>query len=221
MALTLTAAETRVAQYLDDVADAVAATADIAAALAVEFPVVYKMAARAQPAKFAKETSITTTSAGVGDLTSLAPERILAVNYFSGSTRIPIPESSLADGPENALVSLTLKLHYLPGLTFPASGSTNFVWGQSSIDLPELDDLLCLRAASRLCVFLDEDNSQLEKLIARTERDLERISEPGAGWRIMPLRGRSRDSGYGWVKTDHVTLQLVIARASSSLATVG
>jgi len=219
MTLTLTNGRARVGKYLDDVAAEDATQSDVDAALATEFSAVYKWASNLAPRRFAKETATTASSStGAVDLTSIANGRIIAVNYISGTTRWPIPEASMAMGPSDSQGVKNVRIVYIPPLTFPAAGGNNFVWGQSTIDLPELDDLMCLRAASTCSVFLDEGNKQLEKLIARKEADLERILNPGGGWRIMPLRGRSRDSGLAWIKTDDVTLQIVNARLSSSLA---
>lgn len=221
MTITLTAAEARVLQYLDDVDGDIEDTADVAAALTTQFSAVYRLAASWAPMRFAKEGSVSTSSTGAADLSSLAPQRIVAVNYSSGQARAPIPEASFSDGPTDAYGVRTLKILYVPSLTFPAAGGDSFVWGQSGIDLPELDDLMCLRAASTLSVLLDDTNKQLEALIVRAEKNLERILNPGTGWKIMPLRGRSRDSGLAYVMTSATTLQLVSLRLSSALVGLG
>jgi hypothetical protein len=218
LTITLTAARTRVGKVFDDVDAKDATTSNVDDALKTEFHAVYKWAGTLAPRRFAKETaSMASSSTGAVDLTSIAGGRILTVNYVTGTSRSPIPEAAMSSGPSDAQGIKNVKILYLPPLTFPTAPGNNFVWGQSTIDLPELDDLMCLRAASTCSVFLDDGNKQLEKLIARAEENLHRILNPGGGWRIMPLRGRSRDSGLAWVKTDDVTLQLVNARLSSML----
>jgi hypothetical protein len=214
MTSTLTAAETRVASYLDDASNADASTAQIDDALAVAFPVVYERAITIAPLRFMLEASKDTDANGKLDLTTLspAPLRLVSVNYaVSGITRTPIPAASLADGPQNATGVKTLLISYIPAVTFPANGGANFVWGQSSLNLPQLDDLMCMRAASALTIYMDQPNATLEAAITRAERDLDRMLNPTT-WKIMPLRGRSRDSGFGYVLTDATSLQLVNLR---------
>lgn len=217
MTITLTQAETRVAKYLDDVSNVDASTSNIDDALKTEFNAVYRWASNFAPLRFAKESaSMTSSSTGAVTLTGIG--RILSVSYISGTSRWPIPEASMATGPADAQGTKSVKIVHVPPLTFPASGGTSFAWGQSTIDFPELDDLMCLRAASTCSAFLDVANKQLERLIARAEENLMRILNHGGGWRIMPLRGRTRDSGLAWIKTDDATLQLVAARISALLA---
>lgn len=209
MSITLTEARTRILKLADDVdgltADSTTVQDD---ALRAAFHAVYLAAASWAPQRFAKEGDVTTNSSGAGDLSSLDPVRILAVSQSTSGSRLPVPPANLADGPTNVSGAKTLKITYLPALTFPATGSDAFVWGQSSLDLPILDDLLCLRAASTITALQNQPNDQLERLIARAEKDAQNLANFST-WRVMPLRGRSWDSGLCYVMTDAVTLQLV------------
>ncbi len=209
MSITLTLARARVLKYADDV-DTLAADSTTVQddALAAAHHAVYLQASTWAPQRFAKEASVTTASTGVADLSSIDPVRILSVSHFSGNTRSPIPAANLADGPTNILGAKTLKLTYLPALTFPSSGSAVFEWGQAALDFPLLDDLLVLRAASAITAIFDEPNGHLEKLIARAERDIQAVANFST-WRVLPLRSRSRESGLCYVMTDATSLQLV------------
>lgn len=208
MSLTLTEARALVAKYIDDADAIVAATADIDQALETAQNQVYLQASTWAPQRFSKEASFTTSSAGTADLSSADPIRILAVNLSSGQSRLPIPPVSLHDGPTDVLGVKTLKVAYIPPLTFPASGGADFVWGQSSLDLPILDDLMCLHAASICTAFLDQPNKQLEFRLKVAEEKAQNVLNHTT-WRVMPLRDRTRDSGLGYVLTDPVSLQIV------------
>lgn len=208
MSITLTEARALVATYLDDEEAVVAATADIDSALEVSFHAVYLQAQAWATQKFSKEASVTTSAAGAADLSSIDPVRIVAVNQWNGAARSPIPPMALSDGPTNVLGVRTLKLVYIPALTFPASGAATFDWGHASLDLPLLDDLLCLHAASHMSLLQDQQNQQLEQRIKVLEEKAEHLLN-FTQWRVMPLRGRSSDSGLGFVMTDPVTLQIV------------
>lgn len=209
MTITLTLARARALKLADDV-DGLAADSDTVKddALNAAFHAVYNQATQIAPERFAKEASVSTDANGVADLSSLDPVRILSVSYFTNNTRAPIPAARLADGPTNVLGVKTLKILYIPALTFPASGAANFVWGQSEIDLPLLDDLLCLRAASVITAINDEPNGHLERLIARAEKDAQNIAGFST-WRVMPMRGRSADSGLAYAMTGATSLQIV------------
>lgn len=211
MSITLTLARARVLKLADDVDGVVADSTTIQDdALSGAFHAIYLQASALAPERFAKEASVVTSTSGVADLSAIDPVRILSVSEFAGNSRWPIPPSRLSDGPTNVLGARTLKILYLPALTFPASGADTFAWGQSALDFPLLDDLLCLRAASVVTALMDQPNAHLEKLIARAEKDAERIANFST-WRVLPLGSRSRGSGLSYVMTDAVSLQIVRA----------
>jgi hypothetical protein len=209
VSITLTLARARALKFSDDV-DGLAADSTTVQddALKAAHHAVYMQAANMAPQRFAVEATVTTNASGVGDLSAIDPVRILSLSHFEGVSRSPIPASNLSDGPTSVLGVKTLKLVYIPALTFPATGTDVFTWGQSSLDLPLLDDLMVLRAASAITAIYDEPNAHLERLIARAEKDAQMIANFST-WRVMPLRGRSRDSGLCYVMTDAVSLQLV------------
>lgn len=204
MTILDTAARTRILALCDDVDAVTATTALQDAALLAAFHATYLQACATAPDKFSMEASVTTNAAGVGDLSAIDPMRILAVNLFVTPTRTPIPMARISDGPTNALGVKVLKVQYFPALAFPAGGAS-FVWGQASLDIPALDDLMCKRAASELCALMDQPNGHLEKLVARAEADAGLVSS-FSQWRTM--RG-GRSSGLSYVMTDAVSLQLV------------
>jgi hypothetical protein len=205
---TLTQARALVQTYLDDEDSDLAATADIDQALEVAQNMVYLQAQSWATQRFAKEVSISTSAAGVADLGSYDPLRIVAVAQWNGASRDPIPAMSLSDGPTNVSGVRSLKVTYIPPLAFPSAGGNNFVWGQSSLDLPLLDDLMCLHAAAHLNLIHDVENKQLDRRIAALEDKAQHILG-FSQWRVMPLRNRSQDSGLGYVMTDPVSLQIV------------
>lgn len=209
MSITLTLARARILKLADDVDGVVADTTTTQDdALKNAFHAVYLQASAIAPERFALEGSVTTDANGVADLSSLDPVRILSVAYASGVARSPVPPCRLSDGPSNVLGAKTLKIVYLPALTFPAAVGDNFVWGQSGLDLPILDGLMCLRAASELTALQDQANAALEKLIARAERDAQLVANFST-WRVMPQRGRSRESGLCYAMTAATSLQIV------------
>lgn len=209
MSITLANARTRILKLADDVDGVVADSTTVQDdALLNAFHAVYLQASALAPDRFAKEASVTTNANGVADLSSLDPVRILSVSHVSGVTRLPIPPCRLSDGPSDVAGEKTLKISYLPALTFPASSGDAFVWGQSSLDLPALDALMCLRAASELTALQDQANLSLERLITRAERDASLIANFST-WSVMPMRSRSRDSGLCYAMTDATSLQIV------------
>ena len=212
MSVTLTVARTRVKKYLDDV-DGLVADSDTVtdAALEVAQHAVYLQATAWAPQRFQIEGNVTTNGSGVGDLSSLDPVRVLAVNHYSGNSRQPIPAGSFTDGPTNVLAAYTLKILYIPKLTFPATGGDAFVWGQSALDIPLLDDLMCLHAASHLTLLKDAHNRQLERRLEVIENKAKNVLNFST-WKVMPLRGRSGDSGLVYLMTDPVSLQLAVMR---------
>jgi hypothetical protein len=209
MSVLLSVARTRVKKYMDDV-DGKVADSDTVLDAALEMAVhsVYLQASMWATQRFAKESDITTSAIGVGDLSTLDPVRIVAVNVSSGQQRLPVPALSLMDGPTNVLGVQTLKVLHVPKITFPTVSSDPIVWGQSSLDLPILDDLACLHAASHLTMLQDQGNKQLEARLKVLEEKAQGVLNFST-WRVMPLRSRSGDSGLGYVMTDAVTLQLV------------
>lgn len=209
MSITLAQARTRILKLADDVdqlaADSTTVQDD---ALRAAHHAVYLQASEWAPLRFAKEASVTTDANGKADLTALAPVRILAASQSDSNTRRPIAPCSLADGPTNVAAVRTLKIVYLPALTFPADAAAVFTWGQTGLDLPLLDDLMCKRAASEITALMDQPNGHLERLVARAEKDAQQIAN-FVTWRVMPMSSRSRDSGLCYAMTDANSLQLV------------
>lgn len=209
MSITLAQARTRILKLADDVDGIVADSTTMQDdALTAAFHAVYLQASALAPDRFAKEASVSTSSTGAADLSSLDPVRILGVSHVSGVTRLPIPPCRLSDGPSDVAGVKTLKISYLPALVFPEETDDAFEWGQAALDLPALDALMCLRAASELTALQDQANASLERLITRAERDASLIANFST-WSVMPMRSRSRDSGLCYAMTDAVTLQLV------------
>ena len=104
----------------------------------------------------------------------------------------------------------TLRVRHIPALSFPAADADAFVWGQSDVNLPLLDDLLVLHAAAQLKVTDDEESRTLAGRIKAAEDALQVMLDRD-GWSSAPLiaPGCYGDPGLAYILTDATTLQLV------------
>lgn len=212
MSLSLTDARTRVGFLLDSAIGVRFTTTDVDAALATAQYEAMLHAVTAGANIFTKTGTVTTSSAGVGDLSTLAPLKLVNVTYVSGSTRLQVVPSRQADVVQHYQAAVPLTVTYVPRPTFPASGAANFVWGSATINLPPLDDLMCVIAASHLKATDGEQNIVLEarKLeLKGTVSSL--INIPG--WSVMSMDSGlraigGRGAGFVYVMTAFDTLQL-------------
>ena len=161
---------------------------------------------------FAKETTtLSTSSAGVCSLTSIAPMTpLVSVAQYTTGRRDKIVPARLSACPTNALVALTLAITYVPRVVLPA---VTFVWGDASaVAVKSIEALMCNLAAQELIVKVGQRNAQLEVHEAALRSTLERTLS-GPGWGVVPLdeHAYSRGAPYGYVMTGIDTLQLVLA----------
>lgn len=212
MTLSLTDARTRVGFLLDSEIGIRFTNTDIDAALASAQYETLLHAVTAGANIFTKTGTVTTSTAGVADLSTLAPLKVVNVVYKSGSTKLQVVPSRQADVIQDYQAAVSLTVTYVPRPSFPASGAANFVWGSSTINLPPLDDLMCVIAASHLKatdaeqnVVLDARKAELKGTVASL------INIPG--WSVMSMDSSlraigGRGAGFVYVMTGFDTLQL-------------
>jgi hypothetical protein len=162
---------------------------------------------------FNVETSLTTSSAGVADLTSLRPIKLLnvAVTAAAGQ-RLTVPPIRIDQAPINNASTWTLMITYVGRCSFPANPGDPFVWGSAGIDVTTLfDTLTCSIAASQLLIKEGIQNPALEQRKTELRAAVQQtLSVPT--WSVMPLDQfvRSRFmSGMYYILTSVDHLQLV------------
>jgi hypothetical protein len=123
----------------------------------------YNLAVTSGANIFQTQGTVTTSSAGLASLTSLAPQRLVSVAIQQGNVRVPVPALRARDTQQlYTSAPETLVVTYVPRVTFPAADGDPFVWGSPSIDLPQLDKLMVAIAASELKIVDAEVLSGLE-----------------------------------------------------------
>lgn len=163
-----------------------------------------------------QEVSITTSSAGVADLTTIKPLRIDNVALSQSNIRLNVPPARFDQAPTSALISRTLLIALVTRAAFPSAPSGVFVWGHANLAdaSPVLDKLMIAIAASELKIKDNEPNPGLEKRKAELRASVESaLSIPT--WSVLPLDSitgvDNNDSGFSWIMTAPDTLQLVLA----------
>jgi hypothetical protein len=207
MAISLSAARTRVARLVDDEAAAVYTTAEIDDALTTAQAEVMRLAVSSGSNVFTAEAAVTTTSAGTADLSSLRPLQIEHVALSAGGARYTIRPARYVDAPANHLATEQLLVAYVASPIFPASEGALFVWGAA--DYPLLDQLMCVLAASELKV---KEGEQLAGLEKRKEELVGQVASTlhMPGWAVAPLAwARRRPAHLRYLMTGPETLQLV------------
>lgn len=166
---------------------------------------------------FQQETSITTSVAGVADLTTIKPVWPLGpVSQNINGWRMKISPGRLDDGVQNALIAQPLLINYVARAIFPTAAGNAFVWGSALITQTAMMDALMLAcAACELTVTVGALNAALE---AQREKLMESVAAQlsGTGWSIIPLDSLTEsgapESFYQYVMTAPDTLQLVVRR---------
>ena len=212
---TLTTIRSRVLALLDDAGcekyNTDALFTDVDAALVTAQLEVFQVAAGASDI-FAQEASVTTTAAGVGDLTSIKPLRLMNVALAYGVGRLNILPARFDEAPMNYPGIQTLKVRYVARPVFPTP-ATDFVWGHVNVTSTALlEQLMCVKAGADLKVKEGEINKVIEKRIVEL-RDAVLSTFSAPGWSVMPIDayGRSRrNSGLRYIMTAPDTLQLVV-----------
>lgn len=214
--MLLSDARTRTRRFLDAVDDAGTADSrfgdgEVDAELKAAQSSIWRMVAD-RCSLWATETTVTTTSAGVGDLSALNPIRILNVGLsMGGITREQVQPARARDGMTNLPLVATLRISYIPRPTAPAVAGDTFTWGASAaaeFDTELLDKAVCIRAALALNVKEAEQRPRLDAEWQRIEAEILRIASIPR-FSARPLRGRQGKSGIFWMLTAPDTLQLV------------
>lgn len=223
-ALTLAAARKRLLKLADDVDGArfnvdaediatIASIAELDEALAVGQEEAWALAVSANRTLFMQEASVSSSSTGVVDLTTLKPMMpIDALNQVDGQMRLKITPMQLLQAPINVDGVKTLKVVYVARVTFPIAAATAFAWGHANVTLvKQIERLMLNIAAAELLITEGAPNPVLEK--RRDELKLSLVSFlEGSGWSVIPfddLAASTRESGYGFVQTAPDTLQIV------------
>lgn len=207
--MILTDARTRVRSLIDDADSELWTDAEVDASLASAQYEALLWAVVSGCNLFTQEADITTTSAGLADLSSLKPMKIVNVAQVTGTSRFKIPPIQLHDIAVTHAVATTLKVAYVARPTFPASGAAAFVWSSASISCPPLDQYMVCLAAAEMKVKEGEEAPGLDKRKAEL-RDaiLSLVNVPG--WHVRPMRKSSSNGlGIAWAMTSSDQLQLV------------
>lgn len=188
-------------------------SAEVDAALATGQQEVAQLAFNTGSNIFAQETTVTTSSAGVANLTSIKPHRIDYVSISVGGERLNVSPVRFDEAPANASGVQTLGIVYVARPTFPATPSDPFVWGHANVTSTAiLDQLMCVIAACDLLITEGEVNRVLEQRKEELKAAvLSTFSVPG--WSVTPIDSFTvggRDSGLGYIMTAPDTLQLVV-----------
>lgn len=197
MTVTLTLARTRVRTLVDD--PIVTASAgvrytndDVDDALKTAFFEVYGIATDGGSNLFQVEGQVTASGTGLASLTTLAPKRVVAAAIQQGANRIQVPAMRTIDVSTLYQRSETLVVTYVPRVVFPVNPGDSFIWGQATIDLPQLDKLMIAIAASELKIV---DAEVLQGLEKRKEELVAAVMSLGSSpsWTVLPMTPPRRD----------------------------
>lgn len=217
MTVTLTQARARVRFLIDDAdANPLVSDAEIDVALATAQEEVWQRVVGSGVNVYTQHADISSSAAGVVNLSSLNPMKVVSVAWKSGNTFMQVPPSRPGDFIQTVAQVQALRVVYVPRATFPALAADPFVWATASISSPTLDQLLCVVAAADVWVKTGEGPlASLEQRKAELQKSIdEQISIPG--WSVAPLRATSRFpshryAGFQWVMTGANQMQLVYA----------
>lgn len=205
--MLLSEARTRIRTLVDDLEEERWTNTQVDAALLSAQYEAILWAVRNGADIFRIESTITTSSAGVGDLASIKPLKVLAVQLVSGSDRVIL--KPLAAGQATSFYSAvqTLQVSHVPRPTFPAGPTAPFVWGSSAVSCPPVDSFMCLLAASELQI---TEGAQMPGLEARkAELKAALVTLVGIPtFTVQPLRSQQQRASIGWCATGPDTIQL-------------
>lgn len=210
--MLLSEARTQVAQLVDDEAAEKYSTTEIDNALKTAQLETWQHAVGSGSNAFNVDAAFTSTSAGVVDLSSVAPRRIVSVAHVVSTRRLKVQPVRFDDSPQDHASAESLRIVYVPKVTFPASAGTAFTWGHANIDTSMFDQLMSVIAASHLKIKESEVNAMMERRKDELRAlVLETLSIPT--WTVVPLdslAGRSNGSAdFSYVMTAPHTMQLV------------
>lgn len=212
MTMTLTQAIARVRFLLDDTDNnPLVSDADITTALQVAQEEVWQLVISSGVNVFNLQAALTSSDAGVVDLSTIDPLAIVNVaSTLGGLGRLQIPPARTFDYSSPVLQAVPLVVTYAPRAAFPATGGDPFVWSTAAISSTTLDQLLCHVAASQCWVRTGEPP------LASMEKRRQELTDSVTGmisipsWSATPIGERtSMTSGMAWIRTAHDQLQLV------------
>lgn len=163
-------------------------------------------------------TALSTNSAGVCDLSTIKPLRIVSVAITAGGiSRWVIRPARVVDGLTNMPFISPLRISYVPRAAFPSAPANPFLWGPGGsgvdIDAALLDRLVCLLAAKALKVKLGDDgvNKSLDEAAAQCREDVKSmLSVPRYNVTLLDGALRRQNAPYFYIMTAADTLQVVV-----------
>jgi hypothetical protein len=213
MSITLAQARTRVRFLVDDLSGTVADDTQTDAALASAQQEAFHLAVNYNPNMFSQDLAWSSNSSGVITFSTAMPPyipmRIVSVAVLDGTRRYIVPPSRTNDVSEFASVTETGRMTYVPSVSFPSGSGVQFYWGDSTINIPPLDEYMCALAATQIKINDGELNTALESRLNRLQRTVEKFVNPSS-ITAMPMddTGNARRSKYVWVRTSSTTIQL-------------
>jgi hypothetical protein len=156
--------------------------------------------------------TFTSSSAGVVDLTSVKPKRLVNVAYATGGQRLNVKPVRWEAAPTDYRSAVSLEVVYVPAVSFPASGAASFVWVNANVEGEVFEELMLFLAAGSLLPKEAVNNptwkERKQELIEAVEAE---VSVPS--WSVMPLdafaKRQQRRAPFSYVVTGPHTLQLV------------
>jgi hypothetical protein len=214
--MLLSEARTRLLKLVDDHEgvrfDADGDAVELDAALRTGQAEAWALAVQSNRALFRLTASVSSSSAGLVDLTSLGAMLPLeSVAMTQGPWRGKVSPASISEAAPLVEGVHTLSVAYLPLAVFPASAGTAFAWWNAAAVAPHLDMLTLCFAASDLLIKDAAVNQALELRKAEL-RDTITARLSGSGWSVLPmdeLAGVDRRSGLAYVQASATSIQLV------------
>jgi hypothetical protein len=153
---------------------------------------------------FVTESSFSSDSTGLVDLSSVKVRRIDNVAQIIGTTRLTVPCVNLSDVVNTMAQVVTLKIAHIPGVTFPTAAPNAFVWGSSTLAddvAAPINNLMCAIAATDL----EPKRAQRSAALGERKNDLRaalKALSSSQGWSVTPLgglSGRSKRASFAYV----------------------
>lgn len=209
--MILSEGRTRLAKMLDDAANDRWDSTEIDDALKSGQLEAWQVAINGGDRSYNVEAAFSATAAGLVDLTSVKPKRIVSVYQFTNGERLLVEPIRFEEAPSNLALAAALRIVYVPTVSFPASAGAAFIWGHADIETALLDELMLLIAFSALKP-KDAERDHFAERRVKLEQKVEE-GPSGAQWSVLPLdslsSNRQRHAAFGYVSTAPHKLQLV------------
>lgn len=157
MTMLLSDARTRVLNYLDD-DNTRWSNSEIDQKLRLAIESCCTVYAAKGGTRLDEVVSITTSTDGYADLTSVKPLQIQAVRLNQGGWFTPIASVTARDFLQRISSALPLEIRLVRSPTLPTSASDNILYGPN-LSFETMDELICLKAA-RLLLTKDRELDQ-------------------------------------------------------------